>query len=66
MRCLAKEYRPLVTKAREAGCHIERTRKGHLLFVTPTGARVIAPGTPSDRRALLNTTAQLRRSGVPV
>lgn len=63
---VAKEYRPLVRRVRELGCHVEFTRKRHLLIVTPDGQRVVAPGTPSDHRAIKNTTANLRRCGLDI
>lgn len=63
---VAKDYRPLLKRAKALGCTIEPTRKHHLAITTPSGARVICPGTPSDHRCLKNTTAELRRAGVAI
>jgi predicted RNA binding protein YcfA (HicA-like mRNA interferase family) len=56
----------LVAAARQQGWRVERTRKGHWRFVPPepTGAVVLAGGTPSDRRAARNLLAGLRRAGL--
>lgn len=63
---IAKDMRPLVKRARRLGAEIRQTKGCHIVFVLPNGERVITSGTPSDHRVLKNTTAELRRKGLPV
>ena len=58
----------LVMLALAQGWRVERTGTGHLRFVPPDkdNPAVIVPFTPSDHRSLLNSTSQLRRSGLHV
>ena len=56
----------LLRQAKKLGAVVTRCRSGHFLITTPNGARVIASATPSDRRSLLNTRAQLRRAGLNI
>lgn len=44
------------------GWRIEPTSKGHVKFFSPKGSCIVtAAGTPSDRRALSNVVAEIRR-----
>lgn len=71
-----KWIRPLVELAQEAGWTYETTGRGHPRLRPPSGlmdprtGRQAAPitmaATPSDKRAMLNAAADLRRLGVPV
>jgi hypothetical protein len=59
------DFRKVVKEAQRQGFHVEQTKKGHWRFTPPDPSKpiVIASGTPSDRREILNLIAQLRRSG---
>lgn len=61
-------FRRLVASCRQQGWRVERTRRLHWRFVPPRpdAQIVITAGTPSDRRALLNLRADLRRAGLNV
>jgi hypothetical protein len=48
------------------GWHVIYRRGGHYLVINPEGARCFMPSTPSDRRAVLNARAHLRRLGADV
>lgn len=63
IRSLDKQSRPLARAALEQGWQIERRGK-HAALTSPSGAVVVLPVTPSDRRGWLNTRARLRREGV--
>ena len=54
--------------AHPAVARIERTKSGHwsVYPVDVSMPSVIVSSTPSDRRGLKNTIAQLRRSGIDV
>jgi predicted RNA binding protein YcfA (HicA-like mRNA interferase family) len=59
MRHALKE---LLRAAEARGWQLELTRRGgHVRLVHPDGGVVVASGTPSDRRALANLKAMLRR-----
>jgi hypothetical protein len=59
------DLRDIARAAQEQGWEIGVTKKGHLRYVPPDREQpiVIGSGTPSDKRALKNFVAQLRRSG---
>lgn len=54
--------RELVEEAAQAGWTVTIRKGGHLKFEHPEAASVFSSSTPSDRRAVLNTRAQLRRN----
>lgn len=61
-----REIHDLRQLAESHGWVVTYTGSGHLRFKPPDGGAVIfAPSTPSDRRAVLNVRAQLRRQGLP-
>jgi hypothetical protein len=64
---VAKTWRPLVDAARLAGWREKQTRAG-LTFYPPDGRPPITihKSQPSDKRALKNTRADFRRSGLDV
>lgn len=45
------------------GWRIEITKKNHLKLFSPEGGIVVASGTPSDWRAMMQLRADLRRHG---
>lgn len=54
----------LIAQARRAGWRVTKTTRGHWKFWSPDGKHaVVASGTPSDRRAVANLRAQLKRAG---
>jgi hypothetical protein len=61
---LPKDYRSLFRLAEAQGWEHTRTGKDHHKFVSPSGEIVVTSGTPSDRRALDNFRAQLKRHGL--
>lgn len=56
------DFRELAQEARAQGWRVEETR-GHLKWLGPNGGVVISSSTPSDRRAIKNHVALLRRWG---
>jgi predicted RNA binding protein YcfA (HicA-like mRNA interferase family) len=52
----------VLREARAMGFAIERTRGSHFKLTAPSGALVFAASTPSDRRAIHNIRADLRRA----
>jgi predicted RNA binding protein YcfA (HicA-like mRNA interferase family) len=58
-------FRDVVKDAKRQGFRVTLTKKSHWEFLPPDPTKeiVIAPGTPSDKRSILNLIAQLRRSG---
>ena len=62
MSTRASWHRQLRDLATAYGWRVLHTRSGHFKLVHPdTGARVYAPGSPSDWRALRNLRSDLRR-----
>lgn len=61
--CAFSELRRL---AKQQGWRVEPTKGSHWRFIPPdpTQRQVITAGTPSDRRALRNIAADLKRSGL--
>ena len=54
----------LLQQLQRAGWRVVKTRGGHWKVYSPDGqAQVVTSGTPSDRRALANFRAQLKRAG---
>lgn len=59
------KYREIRRAAIDQGFSVERTKKGERLVPPdPSMKMVQAHGTPSDRRALANLLAELRRAGL--
>lgn len=61
---MKKEFRALRIVAEAQGWTVTLTRNNHLAWRSPTGALVISSFTPSDKRAILNLRAFLRRNGL--
>jgi predicted RNA binding protein YcfA (HicA-like mRNA interferase family) len=59
-------YRDLARQAAAQGWTIRRTKSSHLIWISPTGARVVTSSTPSDTRAVRNHRARLKRAGLVV
>lgn len=58
----ASEWRRHVNRiAAQHGCTVEPTRNGHLRIRHMNGRFTTVSGTPSDKRALLNVRADIRR-----
>lgn len=57
--------RAVLNAAREQGWVIEQTRGGHIRMIPPDRTKkiVVLGSTESDRRAMQNTLARLRKSG---
>lgn len=56
-------YGATARAAVEQGWTIEMTRGGHVRWTAPSGRVIFSPSSPSDRRAIRNTIAMLRREG---
>lgn len=56
----------VLAAAREAGCKLKRTRKGHIKIYLPGGGMLVCAGSTSDHRSWKNLRADLRRNGVAV
>ena len=58
------QLRRLIDEKIAEGWHVERRRRSHLAFYPPAGSGppVFHSSTSSDRRALKNLKAQLRRA----
>jgi hypothetical protein len=58
-----KEVKYLLSRVARQGGQVEHRKAGHIKVTHPSGGIVFLPSTPSDRRSMLNTRAQLRRAG---
>jgi len=58
------ELHRYIRLARRQGWTVTRTGHNHLRFRSPTGELVHTGMTPSDRRSVYNTAAELRRAGL--
>jgi predicted RNA binding protein YcfA (HicA-like mRNA interferase family) len=66
MHCVSSrnDLKKLLSAAQEQGWRIELGKGGHFKLYAPDGVgRVTMSSTPSDRRALNNAIAQMRRFG---
>jgi hypothetical protein len=61
-----KDHRKLIRRARDQGWCVRPTRDGHRLLSPDGEVTVILHTSESDRRALLNTRARLRRGGLRI
>ena len=61
---LKKELKRLRRMAERAGWNVDRTKKNHLRWRSPTGEMVITSSTPSDSRAIHSIKRDLRRAGM--
>ena len=59
------DMRDLLHELADLGVEVTLTGGKHYKALTPQGP-VFFPSTPSDRRGVLNTRAELRRHGVPL
>lgn len=57
-----KEMRSLIRLAIKRGYHVEMRSNGHYKFTAPTGRFFFTSKTPSDRRALDNILADMKRA----
>ncbi len=59
-----KEFKEVLREAEKQGFRIERGKGGKLKLYAPDGVNIVhASATPSDRRAVDNFVADLRRCG---
>jgi hypothetical protein len=56
------DLKQVLRQAAAAGWRVQPTRGGHWRLLYPGGGVVVMSSTPSDRRALANFKAQLRRA----
>jgi predicted RNA binding protein YcfA (HicA-like mRNA interferase family) len=56
------DLRQLLRQAQAHGWRVQPTRGGHWKLTHPSGDAVVTSSSPSDRRALANLKAQLRRA----
>lgn len=56
-----RDLRDALAAAEERGWQIVATSKSHIKLTHPSGAVVFAGSSPSDRRAIRNMEARLRR-----
>ena len=57
-----KEMRKVITLAIRKGYNVELRNNGHYKFTAPTGKFFFTSSTPSDRRALANIEADMKRA----
>jgi hypothetical protein len=63
---IKKEFNELLRAVEAQGGTIKRIKSGYQVFA-PNGIDIVTVhGTPSDRRALANAVAELRRAGFTV
>jgi hypothetical protein len=63
---IKKEFKELLSAVEAQGGTIRKTRSGYQVFAPNRVDIVTLHGTPSDRRALANAVAELRRAGFTV
>lgn len=63
---MKKMLKEMLSQAEALGARVEMTKNSHWKVFCPDGSIVVTGGTPSDRRALLNFRAQLRRAGLEI
>ena len=62
---MKKEIKRLIETAKSQGWVVTQARNNHYIWLSPCGQhRVVSSSTPSDRRALKNIEADLRRAGL--
>jgi len=59
----AKEIKYLIQRAQRQGFTVRQTKSGHYQVKGPAGGLTHLPSTPSDRRAVNNSLAELKRMG---
>ena len=62
-----KELKPLMKAAQKQGWDVVTTRNGRIKWTSPQGGLpYFSASTPSDRRAIHNIAADLRRRGLRI
>ena len=61
---IPEAYRALAAAARRSGWKITPLGSGHLRWQPPSGGFITTSASPSDRRAVANARAALRRAGL--
>lgn len=59
----SKELKRIIALAIRQGYSVELRNNGHYKFTAPTGRFIFTSSTPSDRRAIKNILADLRKLG---
>jgi hypothetical protein len=66
-KSVPRDLKPAAELAVSTGWRVQRTRSGHLKWVTPDGRPVFCGSTPSKwKRGHENTIAKLRRAGLAI
>ena len=60
----SKELKRIIALAIRQGYSVELRNNGHYKFTAPTGRFIFTSGTPSDRRAIKNILADLKKLGL--
>ena len=60
----SKELKRVIALAIRQGYSVELRNNGHYKFTAPTGKFIFTSGTPSDRRAIKNILADLKKLGL--
>lgn len=63
---LPKIWRDLAQKALSQGWTIQFNKSGHIKWVSPTGKEHTSASTPSDHRAVMNSTSDMKKLGLDV
>lgn len=61
-----RDMKVLLRKCERLGCQVIHRRNNHFTIILPWGPRIFVAGTPSDRRAIYNILAELRRRGLDI
>ena len=61
-----KDMKVLVNRCKMLGCEVIKRRNNHYTVILPWGPRIFLAGTPSDKRAMKNMIAELRRHGLRI
>jgi hypothetical protein len=60
------QLRALLAIATEQKWEVRIRNNSHLVWVSPSGAKVFSAATPSDRRAVQNLARDLRHNGLSI
>lgn len=61
-----RQLRTLLEIAQEQHWQVRRRTNTHLVWVSPTGAKVFSAATPSDYRAVKNLARDLKHNGLNI
>lgn len=64
---IPKDYEDFAVAAEEQGWKLEKTKGGHIAWISPDGKKVFSPSSPGDRkRGRLNVRRKLRDHGLRI